>query len=120
MQKTLNFYEASLSHDHPSYTTLLRLSMEAVKSSYDESIIRIACIMGTLVPMNLYIGLFSMNIRVPHDSRVPGYAHNMSLVWWFANLVGALTIIICMFTLMYTIFKSDRRKMAKRLSPTAK
>jgi Mg2+ and Co2+ transporter CorA len=111
MQQSLNFYEAILSHDHPSYTRILRLAFEGTQIQYSKALVRLACVTAMFAPHTIYVGLFSMNIEEPHDHRNPD---NNSLAPFFGVVAGVLTLMCFLSYIIYMMFKTTKHKYAKR------
>ena len=142
MQQSLNFYDAILSHDHPAYLGVLRLSLTSAKAGTDKALVKIYIVTLTFLPINILTGtsilspslahthlphpagLFSGNTLVPHngtraehllpDGSVAGYSAFGALVG------GVVTVALCMWTVIYLIIVSSRRQFRKKGLPTNK
>lgn len=65
MQQSLNFYDAILSHDHPAYIGVLRLSLTSAKAGTDMALVKLYIVTLTFLPINILTGaLLSNSLRL--------------------------------------------------------
>lgn len=69
MQQSLTFYEVVLAHDHPVLVGLFRLALCNTKNQTDKLIARLYVVTLTFLLFNLFTGMFSLNVRVPHNGE---------------------------------------------------
>jgi hypothetical protein len=65
LHQSLIYYESVLSHDHPAFSGILRVGLEQTKQSTDRLILRLYIVILLVLPCQILIGLFSLNIRIP-------------------------------------------------------
>lgn len=72
MQKSLNFYDAILSNDHPAYVGVLRLSLTAAKAGTDALLVRLYIVTLTFLPINILTGSpLPFSLRLSHVDTPP-------------------------------------------------
>lgn len=145
MYQSISYYDAVLSHDHPTYQGMLRMHLNSTKLILTKNIVRLTIVTVTFLPLASVTGsflslnhlawrtqltrsshfdlpsltgLFSENIRVPHNGdreehlRADGThaPHN-----WFGIVICITFTVMCsIWTLIWFIFRSTRRKFKKR------
>lgn len=62
MQQSLTFYDAILSHDHPAYLGILRLSLASAKAGTDVALVKLYIISLTFLTLNILTGMFSVTL----------------------------------------------------------
>ena len=67
MHQSLTYYDALLTHDHPVFTGILRISFERAKLQMDRQILRLYTVAIVFVPVAMLTGIFSENVRVPRN-----------------------------------------------------
>ncbi|KAI5474258.1 Mg2+ transporter protein, CorA-like/Zinc transport protein ZntB, partial [Pseudohyphozyma bogoriensis] len=121
MQQSLNFYDATLSHDHPAFVGILKLSLSAAKAGTDTALVKLYIVSLTFLPINILTGLFSGNNAVPRNGdRTNHLLADGSLAGYgvFGMVIGGVFFIaIVMWTLIWLIFRSSRRQAKKRGGP---
>ena len=110
MQKLLSFYDSILSHNHPAFIGVLRISLTSAKAGTDAAIVKLYIVTLTFLPINILTGLFSLNVQIPHSTFVapdgsPGGYHA------FYGVLGGVTFV-CLVTwlLIWLIFKTSRKQ----------
>lgn len=122
MQQSLNFYEAILSHDHLAYIGILRISLGKAKHGIDYALVKLYIITLSILPMNVLVGLFSLNVNEPTEGA--RYTHLMpdgtpaGFHLFYIILGGALAILLTMNLIVYLIFRSAQGSLRER-RPTA-
>lgn len=64
MQQSLTFYDAILSHDHPAYLGILRLSLASAKAGTDVALVKLYIISLTFLTLNILTGSFISLVKV--------------------------------------------------------
>ena len=148
MYQSISYYDAVLSHDHPTYQGMLRMHLNATKLTLTKNIVRLTIVTLTFLPLASVtgtsltltvpfsrsitirrrsltgmsscqcIGLFSENIRVPHNGdrethlRADGTRSPFN---WFGGVICLVFFVMClMWWLIWLIFRSTRRKFKIR------
>lgn len=119
MQQSLIFYDASLTHDHPAYLSILRFSLQYTKRDTDIGLIKLYSIGLTVLLLNIITGLFSVNVDRPHNGtrdaphvRADGSPAPLN---WFGIVITLLVVAaFCLGVIVYFIFRSSRNKHQKR------
>jgi Mg2+ and Co2+ transporter CorA len=72
LQTSLYHYEYILSHCQPAYLSYLNVSSAQSRGGTDVLILTLSTVSIGILPMQLFIGMFSMNIKVPHNGLREG------------------------------------------------
>lgn len=121
MQQSLNFYEAILSHDHLAYLGILRLSLNKAKHGIDYALVKLYIVTLTILPINLVVGLFSLNINEPRNGArgthlEPDGVTLSGFSVFYTILGSAVGICFLMWTIVYLIFRSSHNSLKRRHS----
>lgn len=118
MYQSISYYDAVLSHDHPTYQGMLRMHLNATKLTLTKNIVRLTIVTLTFLPLASVTGLFSENVLVPHNGdrethlRADG---SRSPFNWFGGVICLVFFVMClMWGLIWLIFRSTRRKFKIR------
>ncbi|WWC62205.1 uncharacterized protein I303_104800 [Kwoniella dejecticola CBS 10117] len=118
LQTSLYHYEYILSHCQPAYLSHLNVSFSFAKGGTDKAILALSTVTISILPMQLILGLFSMNANVPHngDADMDGHAHTdgtPSPLGYFAGIVVGIFLVACV---MLTIIRYWRWLARKKWS----
>ncbi|CCM00427.1 uncharacterized protein FIBRA_02459 [Fibroporia radiculosa] len=83
MTQNLNHYEKILSRSHSNYLAQISIEMTEANNQINDVLSKLTALGTVLIPMNLVTGLWGMNVHVPGQDVVEGYA-------WFSAIIGAL------------------------------
>ncbi|KAI1797946.1 hypothetical protein LXA43DRAFT_982741 [Ganoderma leucocontextum] len=106
LQQSLAHYERMLSQSHPTFLSQLRFSVNRAKSDSDKAIIFLTIISLGVVCVQTLIGLFSMNVKVPHND-LAGTKYNA-----FAIVLSAAVIVVIVYSsiVRYWWIQAKRRR----------
>lgn len=76
LQQSLHHYEHMLSDSHPAYLTQLRTHLARTKQYSDKAILALSLISFGILCIQVPIGLFSQNVKVPKNSVNPPGPYN--------------------------------------------
>lgn len=121
MQQSLAFYDAILAHDHPAYMSILRFSLVGAKRGTDMSLVKLAIVTLTFLPLNVYTSLFGTNSRVPNQrpdlepgEPWPSDDPGSSLRWFGLIAMGAVFIACAVWFIVWLVFRSSRKAVKRR------
>ncbi|KAK4701005.1 magnesium transporter, partial [Phenoliferia sp. Uapishka_3] len=122
MQKVLNFYDSILSHDHPAFIGVLRLSLTSAKAGTDTALVKLYIVTLTFLPINILTGMFSLNIEVPHngsrDDHTKADGSPAGYHAFYGVLGGVVFVALTTWFLIWLIFKTSKKQVVRRGSPT--
>ncbi|WWC69892.1 uncharacterized protein I206_103835 [Kwoniella pini CBS 10737] len=118
LQTSLYHYEYILSHCQPAYLSHLNVSFSFAKGGTDKAILALSTVTISILPMQFILGLFSMNVTVPHngDPDQDGHAESNgtpSPLYYFAGIVIGIFLVACV---MLTIIRYWRWLARKKWS----
>ncbi|ORY26334.1 hypothetical protein BCR39DRAFT_498322 [Naematelia encephala] len=98
LQTSLFHYEYMLAHCQPAYLSHLSVSFTLAKGGTDKAILALSTVTISVLPMQFICGLFSMNIRIPHNGD--RYTHlepdgSLSPFNYFAGIVIGIFLVAC-------------------------
>lgn len=105
LQQSLHHYEHMLSDSHPAYLTQLSTHLAKTKQYTDKAILMLSVISIGIMCIQLPIGLFSQNLRIPKNSVHPPGPYN-----YFAMVV----LLLCGVETVYLVTVRRWWNQAKR------
>ncbi|GAA6059747.1 hypothetical protein JCM10212_001955 [Sporobolomyces blumeae] len=118
MYQSLAYYDAILSHDHPTYQGMLRMRLNGTKLSLTKNVVRLTIVTLTFLPLSTVTGLFSENFPVPRNGDRENHLRadgSRSPFNWFGIVICIVFTVMCvMWALIWLIFKTSRRKFKRR------
>ncbi|KLO17038.1 hypothetical protein SCHPADRAFT_822110 [Schizopora paradoxa] len=69
LQQLLAEYERMLSQSHPAYLSQLRTSQAIARGGTDTAILVLTIVSMMALCIQCFVGIFSMNVQVPHNTR---------------------------------------------------
>lgn len=99
LQSSLSHYEYILSHCQPAYMSHLGVTSTVARGSTDELILALSCVTIGILPMQVLVGLFSMNLRIPQNGDPTDRAYHkepdgsQSPFNFFYSIVGGVVLI---------------------------
>ncbi|KAF8324880.1 uncharacterized protein EI90DRAFT_2933583 [Cantharellus anzutake] len=69
MQQSLVYYERVLAHSQPTYLSGLRVNLAQATNRADSTLWKLSVLLTAIYCMQVVIGIFSMNVHVPHNHR---------------------------------------------------
>lgn len=99
LQSSLSHYEYILSHCQPAYMSHLGVTSTVARGSTDELILALSCVTIGILPMQVLVGLFSMNLRIPQNGDPTDRAYHkepdgsQSPFNFFFSIVGGVVLI---------------------------
>jgi magnesium transporter len=112
LQMSLTHCERTLSQSHPTYLSQLRTTAAITKSGSDKAILILSFVSMAVLCVQALIGLFSMNVNVPHNVRDPSGKYNV-----FGAVLALSLVDLCVYTLVVRAWwaQAKRRRQANRL-----
>ncbi|KAK4687837.1 magnesium transporter, partial [Tremellales sp. Uapishka_1] len=100
LQTSLNHYEYILSHCQPAYLSHLSVSSSLARGGTDKAILALSTVTISILPMQLVIGLFSMNIHIPANGAAGSKLHkeadeSQSPFGYFGGILVAIFLVAC-------------------------
>jgi magnesium transporter len=92
MMSNLGHFEKMLGRSHSNHLSQISLHHIEQGSRGNELLGKITIFATILVPLNLMVGLFGMNVNVPGEN-------DDGLYWWFGILGLILLIVLSMITI---------------------
>lgn len=89
MFQSLLSYEKILSRAHTNYLSLLQVESFYYNNDVMDMVSKVAFLSAIIVPMNLFTGLFSMNVNKIPGGDVENYG-------WFGGILGFIVFLIVM------------------------
>lgn len=102
LQTSLYHYEYILSQCQPAYLSYLHVSGTLSRGGTDKLILALSTVTVGILPMQFVLGLFSMNVRVPHNGVHPApegmreYRQpdgSLAPFNWFIVIVFVITVV---------------------------
>ncbi|KAF8897932.1 hypothetical protein BD779DRAFT_1466001 [Infundibulicybe gibba] len=88
MTQNLNHYEKILSRSHSNYLAQISIEMTDANNQINDVLSKLTALGTVLIPMNLVTGLWGMNVHVPGQDQMEGYA-------WFISIIACLAAFAC-------------------------
>ncbi|KAG0708818.1 hypothetical protein DFH29DRAFT_993689 [Suillus ampliporus] len=111
LQQSLHHYEHMLSDSHPAYLTQLRVRVAKTKEYTDKAILTVSLISIGILCIQIPIGLFSLNIRIPKNSiHPPGPFNYFAMV--ILLLFGIETVFLVTVRRWWNQAKRTRSKLS--------
>ncbi|EJD55580.1 hypothetical protein AURDEDRAFT_179314 [Auricularia subglabra TFB-10046 SS5] len=108
LQQSLAHYERILGHSHPAYLSHLRISFSQARGGVDKAIVGLTAVSMIVLCMQGFIGVFSMNVTVPHNTSPGPY-------WVFAGVVGGAALIAsCVVAVVRLWWLQAKRRYSRR------
>ncbi|WWD17006.1 hypothetical protein CI109_101442 [Kwoniella shandongensis] len=114
LQTSLYHYEYILGHCQPAYLSHLNVSFSFARGGTDQAILALSVVAFSILPMQLILGLFSMNIHIPHNG-VAEAPHkepdgSQSPFNYFGGIVVAIFLVACGMTMIIRYWRWLARK----------
>ncbi|KAG1749948.1 uncharacterized protein EDB91DRAFT_1235379 [Suillus paluster] len=111
LQQSLHHYEHMLSESHPAYLTQLRIRVAKTKEYTDKAILTVSLVSFGVLCIQLPIGLFSLNIKIPKNSIHPPGPFN-----YFAMVILLLLGIEAVFLATVRHWWNQAKRTRSKLS----
>ncbi|KAG2154797.1 hypothetical protein DEU56DRAFT_725484 [Suillus clintonianus] len=111
LQQSLHHYEHMLSDSHPAYLTQLRIRLAKTKEYTDKAILTVSMVSIGILCVQLPIGIFSQNIKIPRNSINPPGPFNY-FVMVILLLFGIEAIFIATVRRWWNQAKRTRSKLS--------
>ncbi|KAG1757622.1 hypothetical protein EDB19DRAFT_1901130 [Suillus lakei] len=111
LQQSLHHYEHMLSDSHPAYLTQLRSGLAKTKEYTDKAILTVSLVSIGVLCIQLPIGIFSQNIRIPKNSIQPPGPFN-----YFAMVILLLFGIEAVFLATVRRWWNQAKRTRSKLS----
>ncbi|THH16825.1 hypothetical protein EW146_g3876 [Bondarzewia mesenterica] len=109
LQQSLAHYERILSQLHPTYLSNLRLNLSRGRSSSDKAVFILATVSMSVLPPQIFIGLFSTNVTIP--TNLPDGPFHL-----FGIIIVSISVILCLYgCLVWHWWRQSKRKLKKSL-----
>ncbi|KZO95571.1 hypothetical protein CALVIDRAFT_528025 [Calocera viscosa TUFC12733] len=108
MQQALAYCDGTLSQLHPGYLSQLKVAFENAKNGMDWRLLLLSLISITILTIQVWIGLFSMNVHVPNSKTTHTYE------WFGFIFVGMLCLLCFVFGLVRFWWVKSKRKFKER------
>jgi len=96
LQNSLYHYEAMLSQCQPSYMSNLRVSALWARAGTDIKILALSTVTISVLPMQVLVGMFSLNIHLPSYNLPHNVVHDYVAPFWiFVGIVFGVIFIGC-------------------------
>ncbi|TBU35326.1 hypothetical protein BD309DRAFT_989787 [Dichomitus squalens] len=111
LQQSLAHYERMLNQSYPTFLQQLRMSVNRAKNDSDKAVTFLTIISLGVVCVQTLIGLFSMNVGVPHNN-LSGNKYTT-----FAVVVSAGAVIATIYSsvVRYWWIQAKRRRLTSKL-----
>ncbi|KAF8350097.1 hypothetical protein F5887DRAFT_877931 [Amanita rubescens] len=111
LQHSLAHYERMLGQLHPTYLSQLRTDLVITKSGESKALFYLTSITVAVLCIQSYVGIFSLNVYLPHNDRVPSGSYHV-----FAIVMSVIIIILILYTvLVYHWYRRAKRRHRVRL-----
>ncbi|KAI0032743.1 hypothetical protein K488DRAFT_49194 [Vararia minispora EC-137] len=108
LQQSLAHYERVLSQSHQTYLQHLRAVVSRGRSNQDFSVMLLTIVSIGVLPCQVIIGLFSLNVTVPQNSIPDGPYH------WFGGMLTLCGVAMILYILVVRHWwRSAKRKIRR-------
>jgi magnesium transporter len=111
LQQSLHHYERMLSDSHPAYLTQLRTHLAKTKQYTDKAILVLSLISIGVMCIQLPIGIFSENLKIPKNSVHPPGPYN-----YFMMVILLLFGIEAIFLVVVRRWWNQAKRTRSKLS----
>lgn len=111
LQQSLHHYEHMLSDSHPAYLTQLRTHLAKTKQYSDKAIVALSLISFGVMCIQVPLGIFSENIKIPKNSVHPSGPYN-----YFAMVILLLIGIEAAFLATVRHWWNQAKRTRSKLS----
>ncbi|EJU04412.1 hypothetical protein DACRYDRAFT_20952 [Dacryopinax primogenitus] len=108
MQQALAYCDGTLSQLHPGYLSQLKVAFENAKNGMDKRLLILSLISISILTIQVWIGLFSMNVTVPTNLPDGGFE-----IFGFVFL-GMILLLTFVMALVWYWWDAIRRKSKER------
>ena len=118
LQQTLSTCEEQLSHDHPNFIGSLQVAMAASRNVRDVLTLKLYGIASSILPFQVIIGIFSMNVDMPRDGAAGTFTNpdgTLAGYGWFISIAVFCTAgVIISWTAIFYFLAPKRAAMLGR------
>ncbi|GLB36116.1 putative corA-like Mg2+ transporter protein [Lyophyllum shimeji] len=107
LQHSLAHYDRILSQSHPTYLSHLRSGVAVSKNGTDKAILYLTSVSMAVVCIQTIVGVFSLNVNVPKNQRVPSGRYNV-----FGIVFALCVCVLCAY--IYVVRRWWNQAKAKR------
>ncbi|TDL28630.1 hypothetical protein BD410DRAFT_893604 [Rickenella mellea] len=111
LQQSLAYYDRMLGHSQPAYLSQLRVSLSQAKAGMDGALFLLSVISVTIVCIQLTVGIFSMNVRIPKNAHQLGAPFN----YFYGIIVFAVFVTLGLLWIIRMWQAQAKRKFNKQM-----